>query len=656
MLVALALTACAALFPVVADARTYTAASCARSPQQFMSGWSKAMTSGNVIGTPYFEESRNCATFGIYRRFGFNGVAAGATFTYTFSAPADTWISKAEFTQYAAPRVGGAYDAIYAELDDNTQRTLASAIPPSEMRDGTFTLPSIGAHAVRIRTEMGCQSGANCSGLFSSGEPGNEWYVGGTVMYLEDPSTPMITSVNGSGWQATPTDGVTGINYSVTDKGSGISDVSFYVDGIQYAVKASACTEGIPLPCPLSDAGSFVLDTTRLSEGEHTIAIVARDYSGNTTLRSEKQQTITVRRPPQPSDSTPVSTSNPSWNGGGSPAIGDHLTGNNGGWSGNGVTYTYQWMRCDANGLSCAPIDGATALTYTPAAADLGHTLVFCVTATNSGGTATSCSTPTAPVVASHPGSGGTTATTADPVERPGQPALSGGSAPATSTATADRGAPNGSPASDKVVLTAVANNRSSTITSKYGKRVPISGKLLGPGGAPIANAVLEVQTRTAVPGAGVAAAGKIVTGADGRFQYVAPAGPSRVVRIAYRSYSADSSFADTSDVTLFVKAGVTIKATPKRVHNRHATVFTGRLLGKPISKRGVVVDLQVFFRHKWRTFGAPRTNRAGKYKFKYRFMAGSATWKFRARVRRESSYPYIEGYSLRSVKVKVIP
>jgi hypothetical protein len=204
-------------------------------------------------------------------------------------------------------------------------------------------------------------------------------------------------------------------------------------------------------------------------------------------------------------------------------------------------------------------------------------------------------------------------------------------------------------------VLTAFANNRSSTKKVKFGKRVPISGRLLAPGGTPIAGAVLEVQTRTAMPGASVAAAGKVVTRDDGRFTYIAPAGPSRVVRIAYRSHTADTSFADTSDVTLLVTAGVTIKATPTKVRNRHATVFIGRLLGRPISKRGVVVDLQVFFRNKWRTFGAPRTNRAGKYRFKYRFMAGAASWKFRARVRRESSYPFIEGYSAKTVKVKVV-
>jgi hypothetical protein len=164
----------------------------------------------------------------------------------------------------------------------------------------------------------------------------------------------------------------------------------------------------------------------------------------------------------------------------------------------------------------------------------------------------------------------------------------------------------------------------------------------------------LVVQQRFAQPTAAMTTVGKLVTEADGRFTYTAPPGPSRAIRFAYRSHVGDVDFADTTDVRLLVTAGVTIKRKPRTVRNRHATTFTGRVLGGPIPARGVVVNLQVFFRHKWRTFGAPRTNRAGRYKFKYRFMAGAATWKFRARVRRESSYPYLEGYSAKTVKVKV--
>jgi hypothetical protein len=45
--------------------------------------------------------------------------------------------------------------------------------------------------------------------------------------------------------------------------------------------------------------------------------------------------------------------------------------------------YSYQWQRCDN---TCTTIDGATATTYTPGAADLGQSLVFVETGTNAGG------------------------------------------------------------------------------------------------------------------------------------------------------------------------------------------------------------------------------------------------------------------------------
>jgi hypothetical protein len=423
------------------------------------------------------------------------------------------------------------------------------------------------------------------------------------------------------------------------------------VDGVEVAANPTACTTGNPVPCPLTATGSFALDTTRLSEGQHTAALVVADWANNATQQADQQLMFTVRRAPVLSDTTPVTTTDPSWNGGGSPAVGDNITGSAGSWSGDSNTYSYQWLRCDDQGLNCAAIDGATSLTYTATSSDIGHTLVFCVTATNSGGSATSCSAPTPVVVATHPTStsdGGGDALPAD----------AGGTAtPASSlTYAINRGRANGSPASDRVVLTALANSRSLSQRVKFGKRVPISGRLLGPSGTPIAGAVLAVQTQTALPGASLADSSQVVTDRDGRFRYVAPAGPSRVVRLGYRSYSADTAFADTTDVHLLVTAGVTMQAKPRKVHNRHATVFTGRLLGRPLPRRGVVIDLQVFFRGQWRTFATPRTKRGGVYRFKYRFMAGAATWKFRARVRADSSYPYALGYCRKPIKVRVLP
>jgi hypothetical protein len=637
-----------ATFASSADAGTYTVPFCDRSATGSTSSWSHTATLG---ATPYFYMDNSCSARRVYRRFVEAGtIPAGASDDWTFDAPNGTYVSRLDMYQYAAPRSPGSMVSLTSWQQDGSRSLVSAARQGEELVNATYWFPVVGSKVVKLRDSLLCQDGANCAAIWNN-MYGNEQYFNGALVWLVDPSLPSFSSVGGDGWVAEPADGAHSINYTASDTGAGVKQAQLYVDGALKSTKASACVAEALVPCPLTTQGTFTFDTARLAEGQHDVELRLIDGSLN---EETKQLSITVRRAPTAVDSStgasPVSITDTTTSTG-APAVGDHLHGSNGSWTGSGLSFTYQWMRCDADGANCVPIAGATAADYTPTSADVGHALQFCVTATNSGGATTNCSAPTAAVLGSRPASGGgTTANTADPGERPGVPVSSG------AATTVDRGAPNGSPAADKVVLTALANNRSSTMKVKFGKRVPISGRLLAPGGTPIANAILEVQSRTAVPGAAVAAAGKVVTGSDGRFTYTAPAGPSRVVRIAYRSHVGDNSFADTSDVTLLVSAGVTIKATPRKVRNRHATIFRGRLLGKPISKRGVVVDLQVFFRHKWRTFGAPRTTRAGKYKFKYRFMAGSATWKFRARVRRESSYPYTLGYSAKTVKVKVLP
>ncbi|MCZ4497165.1 MAG: hypothetical protein JWM25_1750, partial [Thermoleophilia bacterium] len=60
------------------------------------------------------------------------------------------------------------------------------------------------------------------------------------------------------------------------------------------------------------------------------------------------------------------------------------LTANPGSWEGIGpMTYTYTWLRCDANGANCAPITSANQSSYTLAPADVGTTIRVRVVATN---------------------------------------------------------------------------------------------------------------------------------------------------------------------------------------------------------------------------------------------------------------------------------
>ena len=66
---------------------------------------------------------------------------------------------------------------------------------------------------------------------------------------------------------------------------------------------------------------------------------------------------------------------------------GDGLTANTGSWTGSPTSYSYQWLRCAADGGGCVEIAGATASTFTVTDDDLGKTLRVRVRATNASGT-----------------------------------------------------------------------------------------------------------------------------------------------------------------------------------------------------------------------------------------------------------------------------
>jgi hypothetical protein len=65
-----------------------------------------------------------------------------------------------------------------------------------------------------------------------------------------------------------------------------------------------------------------------------------------------------------------------------------------GDWTGDPTSTGFQWERCSSTGSACSPISGATASSYVPVQADVGVTLQARVTATSTGGSATSASPP----------------------------------------------------------------------------------------------------------------------------------------------------------------------------------------------------------------------------------------------------------------------
>jgi hypothetical protein len=80
----------------------------------------------------------------------------------------------------------------------------------------------------------------------------------------------------------------------------------------------------------------------------------------------------------------------------GTPSPGQTLSTTPGTWTGDQVTFAYQWERCVEPGTGCAAIPEATSATYTVVEGDLASSLRVTVSGRNRLGSATSTSMPTA--------------------------------------------------------------------------------------------------------------------------------------------------------------------------------------------------------------------------------------------------------------------
>lgn len=116
------------------------------------------------------------------------------------------------------------------------------------------------------------------------------------------------------------------------------------------------------------------------------VRVTATNADGSSS--AESNQTTVVA--PAISTAGPKNTSAPTISG--TAKVGQVLTANEGTWSGNPTTYSYEWRRCDADVALCANIDGATAKTYGVRIADLGFRLRVTVTARNAKGSAAASS------------------------------------------------------------------------------------------------------------------------------------------------------------------------------------------------------------------------------------------------------------------------
>jgi hypothetical protein len=214
------------------------------------------------------------------------------------------------------------------------------------------------------------------------------------------------------------------------------------------------------------------------------------------------------------------------------------------------------------------------------------------------------------------------------------------------------RGAANGDGASDQARLSAHwgANGSRTRLVSAFGRSHVVRGRLRAQDGAPIANAVIDVVSKTtAVNARELAKRNGPRTGSDGSWRLVLPRdASSRDLTFRYRSHVNDTIPTATATVRLRVRAGLRLVIRPRHARRGQAIRFDGKLLGAPLPRGGKQIVLVARAAHGgWVRFNVIRTDGSGRFHTTYRFQqSGPATYRFRALSLAEAAYPYVAGGS----------
>lgn len=194
--------------------------------------------------------------------------------------------------------------------------------------------------------------------------------------------------------------------------------------------------------------------------------------------------------------------------------------------------------------------------------------------------------------------------------------------------------------------------DNASSLKTVYGRRKPVSGRLLGATGAPIPGATIAVFERVARAAAPRRRVAEITTDALGRYLHLPPATAGRTVELVHEASKASTI------ARLDVVSRLLLRALRKRVRPNGRMVLRGRIRSERGLRR-VTVEIQARNAsgpgsRRWRTVGIRRASTGGAFVFAYSFKrTTNAKLNFRARVRRSSDLPVIPRVS-RAVRVRV--
>jgi hypothetical protein len=509
---------------------------------------------------------------------------------------------------------------------------------------------------------------ASCNGeggtsCVNTGTKRSIFYLRSAVSQLRDNDSPDIGATSGSLTQTGPHAGTASVTFSATDKGSGLYRAIVSVDGVQVSANtlntnggkcvdqghAPGFDSAYVVPCPLNLLGAVAsLDTTGLTEGDHTVTVDVEDAAGNSS-RALTRAGFTVDNVAAPAATTAPTLT-------GTAQVEAVLTAGLGSWTNQVGALSFRFEACEADGSGCVArtawgFAGVDSLAYQITPGDEGKRVRLAVQGRNAINEVTTAYSPvTAAVVPSEACATGVCG-------RPDNPPSGDSSSSTTNNTTSNtnvvQNLANGNNASRKAELAIrFAGTRRTVLSLSYGGKAKVQGRLKADDGQPIGGAKVAVLVRQDRAGAKATFLTHVTTGKDGTFEYAVPKGTSRALMFAYTAYSLDPSAATQKSLSVKIRAALSVKAA-KKTKVGHKLSLSGKLRYQ--GRSGLKVTIQALDGKTWRTIGETTTRKGGTYKWAYRFKnraSAGRTFYFRARVN-DPRYPFAGGTS-KATKVRV--
>ncbi len=221
-----------------------------------------------------------------------------------------------------------------------------------------------------------------------------------------------------------------------------------------------------------------------------------------------------------------------------------------------------------------------------------------------------------------------------------------------TVLAPVERGPCNGSPCEEASKLSTTAGE-AKTFTRSFGhSTATLTGRLTSATGAPIKGAQVKLLQKI-VGSAATSTVATATTSPTGAWKIKVPAGPSRLLQVAYYSHTLDTTPAATLNVHESVQGTVSMHA-PRKAHLGRAVVFSGQLAGGYVPAGGESIQMEILYGGRWRTIEVLPTNSKGRWTYRYVFTLGAGTsYLFRAATVPNGGYPFASTHT-KPVRVTV--